>query len=114
MGIFNNMRGISLCKKLMLGSFFVVSAAGCGPIKSTSYLIEAETTLSAARVAGAEERAPYEWTAAQLYIPKAKEEVGYSDFQQGVDYAKRALDFAVRARDKALQAPYTPAPTASP
>ena len=107
MGAFQTMR------KLILGSLLAVCAMSCGPIKSTSYLMRAETTLDAARAAGAEQNAPYEWTAAQLYFHKSKHEIGYSDFQQGVDYAKRALDFAIRARDKALKASHTPTPKTS-
>lgn len=77
--------------------------AGCGPTQSTSFLIDAEVMLEAARTAQAEKLAPYEWTAAQLYIHKSKEEAGYSDFEQSVDYAKKGVDFATRARDTALK-----------
>ena len=48
--------------------------SGCGPIKSTSHLLDAEVQIQAARTAGAEKLAPYEWTAANLYIHKAREE----------------------------------------
>jgi hypothetical protein len=76
---------------------------GCGPVQSTSYLIDTENMLEAARVAQADKLAPYEWTAAQLYFSKSKEEVGYSDYEQAVDYGKKAVDFATRARDAALK-----------
>lgn len=59
--------------------------------------------LEAARVAQASKLAPYEWTAANLYLAKSKEEAGYSHFQQAVDYGKKAGDFATRARDAALK-----------
>lgn len=75
--------------------------AGCGPIQSTAFLIDAETMLGAAQTAQAPKLAPYEWTAASLYYSKAKEEVGYSDFEQAVDYARKAVEFATRARDAA-------------
>ncbi len=78
-------------------------ATGCGPVQSTSYLIDTENMLEAARVAQADKLAPYEWTAAQLYFSKSKEEVGYSDYEQAVDYGKKAVDFATRARDTALK-----------
>ena len=77
--------------------------SACGPVQSTSYLIDTETMLEAARTAQADKLAPYEWTAAQLYYGKSKEEVGYSDFEQAVDYGKKAVDFATRARDTALK-----------
>ncbi|MBI5477230.1 MAG: DUF4398 domain-containing protein [Deltaproteobacteria bacterium] len=81
-----------------------LSLAGCGPTQSTSYLMDAEVMLEAARSAQAEKLAPYEWTAANLYLHKSKEEVGYSDFEQAVDYAKKAVDLATKARDNALKA----------
>jgi len=76
---------------------------GCGPVQSTSYLIDTETMLEAARTAQADKLAPYEWTAANLYLAKSKEEVGYSDFEQAVDYGKKAVSFATKARDVALK-----------
>ena len=76
--------------------------AGCGPVKSTAHLLDAEVQIQAARTAGAEKLAPYEWTAANLYIRKAREEVGYSDFQAGVDFAEKAARYAAEAREKAM------------
>ena len=88
--------------------------AGCGPVQSTAYLLDADVQIQAARTAGAERYAPYEWTSANLYLRKAREEVGYSDFQAGVDFAEKASKFANEAREKSLAAasaetPSTPA-----
>ncbi|MDP1916701.1 MAG: DUF4398 domain-containing protein [Myxococcales bacterium] len=92
----------------MLGARFAIVLAAatlcaCGPVQSTSFLMDAETMLEAARTAQAEKLSPYEWTAANLYLHKSKEEVGYADFEQAVDYAKKAVDFATRARDGAVK-----------
>ena len=87
----------------VLGALAVLCGFGCGPVQSTSYLIDTETMLEAARTAQADKLAPYEWTAANLYFAKSKEEVGYSDFEQAVDYGKKAVDFATPARDTALK-----------
>lgn len=84
-------------------------ASACGPIQSTGYLMDTENLLQAAHTAQAEKLAPYEWTAANLYYVKSKEEVGYSDFEQAVDYAKKAADFATKARDVALKQANHPA-----
>jgi hypothetical protein len=97
----------------------LLAGLGCGPVQSTSYLIDTETMLEAAKTAQADHTAPYEWTAANLYYGKSKEEVGYSDYEQAIDYAKKALDFATRARDGALKAasknmPTPDAPTSAP
>lgn len=85
--------------------------AACGPIQSTAFLVDAETMLEAASTARAPKTAPYEWTAASLYYSKAKEEIGYSDFERAVDYAMKALTFATKARDNALKAARQADPT---
>ena len=80
------------------------AVSACGPLQSTAYLLDAEVQIEAARTAGADKLAPYEWTAANLYIHKAREEVGDSDFETGVDYAGKAQKFAREAREKSLAA----------
>ncbi len=75
---------------------------GCGPIQSTALLLDADVALDSARTANAERLAPYEYTAARLYLLKAREEVGYSDFDVAVDFARKAAKFAREAREKAL------------
>lgn len=77
--------------------------ASCGPVQSTAYLLDADVQLEAARTAQADKLAPYEWTAANLYLHKAREEVGYSDFEQAVTYAQKAAKFAAAARDMAMK-----------
>ncbi|MBX5484674.1 MAG: DUF4398 domain-containing protein [Myxococcaceae bacterium] len=91
--------------KRLLALFTVLCGlAGCGPIQSTAFLLDADVALEAARTARAETYAPYEYTAAQLYLLKAREEVGYSDYEVAVDFAKKASKFANEAREKALSA----------
>ncbi|HEX8701241.1 MAG TPA: hypothetical protein VF815_20620 [Myxococcaceae bacterium] len=75
--------------------------AGCGPVRTTANILDAEVQIQAARTAGAPEKATYEWTAANLYIEKAREEVGYSDYQAGVTFAQKASACADAARLKA-------------
>lgn len=77
-------------------------ATACGPIQSTAFLLDADVALEAARTAGAEQYAPYEFTSARLYLLKAREEVGYSDFEVATDFAKKASRFANEAKEKAL------------
>ena len=90
----------------------LVAVAGaltaCGPVKSTANILDAEVQIQAARTAGADKLAPYEWTAANLYIAKAREEVGYSDYQAGVDFAVKASRFANEAREKAMSVAGSP------
>jgi hypothetical protein len=92
-----------------------LALGACGPIQSTAYLLDADVALESARTAGADKLAPYEFTAAHLYLLKAREEVGYSDFDVAVDFAKKAARFAKEAREKALaqadsEAPPPPLP----
>lgn len=90
------------------------AAAGCGPVQSTAYLLDADVQLQAARTAGAEKLAPYEYTAASLYLHKAREEVGYSDFEAAVDYSQKASRHANEARSRALAATRNEEPPVSP
>ena len=73
---------------------------GCGPVRTTAHIIDAEVDIGAARSVGAEKRAAYEWTAANLYLHKAREEVAYSNYQSGVEFATKASDCAKAARMK--------------
>lgn len=90
----------------------VGAGAACGPVRSTAYLLDADVALQAAKTAGAETYAPYEYTSAQLYLFKAREEVGYSDYQVAVEFATKASKFANEARDKALAAAQNDLPSA--
>lgn len=70
--------------------------------------------LEAARTAQASKYAPYEWTKSHLFYEKSKEEVGYSDFEQAVSYAKSALEYAKKARDVAISHMHTNEPSDAP
>jgi hypothetical protein len=86
----------------------------CGPIQSTSFLMDAEVQLQAAKTAGADQYATYEWTAANLYLHKAKQEVGHSSYESAVEYARKAKKFATEAREKAVANPAKGAPPPTP
>lgn len=89
-----------LLAPLLLGA--VALLAGCGPVQSTAYLLDAEVQIEAARTAQADRLAPYEWTLANLYIHKAREEVGYSDFEAAVSFAQKASANARKAKQVAM------------
>ena len=86
---------ISLLSLIILGA--------CGPLGAHSSIAKAHIALEAAEAANAERYAVYEYRSAQLYIRKAKEEEGYSSFQEAIDFAKKATEFANKARGRALQ-----------
>ncbi len=83
---------------------FAALVVGCGPVQSTAYLLDAEVQIEAARTAQADKLAPYEWTLANLYIHKAREEVGYSDYEAAVSFAQKASANARQAKTKAMGA----------
>ena len=77
---------------------------GCGPFLSTRDLLDAEVQIEAARTAGAEKLAPYELTAAKLYLHKAREVVGHSDYEAGVAFAGKASKYAREAKNRSVNA----------
>ena len=58
---------------------FVVTAAGCGPVRTTLTLSDAEVAIETALAADAQTYALYDLTAARAYYEKAREEEGYCD-----------------------------------
>lgn len=76
---------------------------GCGPCKSTSLIIRADTTLHKAKAVDADKKAPYEYTAAYEYLHKAREKWGTSDFEYSIDYAAKAQDLATQALEQSLK-----------
>lgn len=110
-----------------LGAVLLLAAlslsAGCGPIVSGVQTIKANVAISSAETAGAQRLAIYEYTAAREYLQKSREEHAYSDFWAARLYADKALDYALKARQKAESAadteqliilPEEPAPAAPP
>jgi hypothetical protein len=69
----------------------------------------AASEVAAARTAGAERLAPYEYTTAVLYLHKAREEAGYSDYQAAIRFGRKAELMARKARRMASQADEPPA-----
>jgi hypothetical protein len=47
--------------------------------------------------------APYEYYSAVEYLHKAREEVGYSDYEAAIEYAREARSFARSAKEIALR-----------
>lgn len=76
-------------------------AAGCGPVQSTSMIVDAAAELEAAKTAQSPDKAPFEYTAAEAYLHKAREEQSYADFETAVLFAKKSRDCARAARQLA-------------
>lgn len=79
----------------------VVPLGGCGAAMSTYLILAAQIDVDAAEAAEAEKYAPYEYTAAQEYLHKAREEQGYADFGPAIEYAFMAQEFAEKATERA-------------
>ena len=79
-------------------------AVGCGPVEYINQVgNRAASAVSAAKLASAERYAPYEYTSAQEYLHKAREEAGHAEYEDAIDYGHKAEDFANRARAIAIQ-----------
>jgi hypothetical protein len=94
--------------KALIAFAFLAAATACGPIQSTSALIDADVELEAARAAGAESAATYEYTSAEVYLHKARETQGRSQYEASALFAARAAELAKVARRKATEASNRP------
>jgi hypothetical protein len=81
----------------------VSSTTGCGPILSASFVVDAEAKLAAAKASQADTNAIYEYTAAEQYLQKAREELGYADYGPAIDYAFKAADLAQQGAERARE-----------
>jgi hypothetical protein len=73
--------------------------SGCGPIEYINQVgNKAASAVSAAKLAQADRYAPYEYTAAEEYLHKAREEAGHAEYQDAIEYGRRSEDLANRAR----------------
>jgi hypothetical protein len=77
----------------------VSTLTGCGPIEYINQVsIKAAGAVSAAKLAQADRYAPYEYTAAEEYLHKAREEAGYAEYEDAIEFGRRAEDLANKGR----------------
>ena len=81
-----------------IAALVVACAIGCGPIEYIDVSTKAGAALAQAKQANAERLAPYEYTAAEEYLHKAREEAGYSEYQVSIEFGRKAEELASRAR----------------
>ncbi len=86
----------------------ILIVAGCGPVRVTVGLVDAERAVQEARDAGAEDHAVYPLTLAEQLLAKAIEERGYAEWEQAFVFANEAVKHANEAT--ALCKDVTPAP----
>jgi Domain of unknown function (DUF4398) len=76
-----------------------MSGASCGPIEYINQVgVKAASAVSAAKLAQADRYAPYEYTAAEEYLHKAREEAGYAEYEDAIEFGRRAEDLANKGR----------------
>ncbi len=76
-------------------------SAACSPFNANREISDAQSALTAARSAGANRLAIYEFTSATEYLHKAREEANYSDYDAARIYAAHARELAEEARARA-------------
>ena len=75
------------------------SIAGCGPIEYINQVgVKAAGAVSAAKLAQADRYAPYEFTAAEEYLHKAREEASYAEYEDAIEFGRKAEELADKGR----------------
>lgn len=75
----------------------LVVLAGCTAAKASIQIVNAEQSLTRAETQGAPDIAAYEFTMAKLYLEKAQEEAGYSEFRIADALARQSAEWSDRA-----------------
>ncbi len=81
-----------------------LALSACGPVGYVNQVTrKANASVAAAKAAGADKYAPYEYTRAVEYLHKAREEAAYSDFQAANRFGRKAHKAAMEAKKLSLQ-----------
>src|SRR5450432_3894328 len=76
-----------------------VTMSGCGPIEYINQVgVKAAGAVSAAKLAQADRYAPYEYTAAEEYLHKAREEAAYAEYEDAIEFGRKAEEMANKGR----------------
>ncbi len=98
------MRVSTTVRWLILVPMIALIETACGPIKSTTGIVEARQAIQEAEAEGADAQALYEMTLAREYLRKAHEELGYNQYYMADQLAIKAEELAVAALEKVLGA----------
>jgi len=88
----------------LLALLLLAPLVGCGPIQATSALVAADVEVEGARSSGAATAAPQEFTSAEAYLHKAREQNGAARYEAAITNAEKARELAQAARKKAVAA----------
>jgi hypothetical protein len=89
-------------------SLLSVTLGGCGNVLYTARANDASSRIEEARLAGAEERALYEYTLAKQHLAKAMTEASEADYGDAYELAGLARDYAEQALEKTKAGGSTP------
>ena len=104
----------ALAKGAVILTLATPFAGGCGPIEYMNQVGKASSAVSAAKLAQGDRYAPYEYTAAEDYLHKAREEAAYAQYQDSIEFGRKAEELAHRARAIAVTRLNQPARKAAP
>ena len=90
----------------------VACMAGCGNSLYALRANQAASKLEEARSAGAEQRAPYEYTLAKEHLDKAMSEAAEADYGDAYSLADSAYEYADQAVERCVQNAPAPNPAA--
>lgn len=79
-------------------------SSGCGAVIARTKIVSAEAALAGARLAGGDQKSVYEYTGAELYLEKAREEESYGRFGPAIDFGDTATKLADEAKLNAATA----------
>jgi len=91
-------------QKTGLVGLLALGSLACAPLQASLHMREAKEAMQQASEQQAATRSPYAWTMAGLYLEKAKEKNGYSHYEQAMEYAKKAKQWALTALNQAMSA----------
>jgi hypothetical protein len=102
------MRRPSVLLLLIAALATMALAAGCGAIRSTVGIVQADKLVRQAQEAGGAEAAPYPMEVAEDLLRKAREEQGYADYSRSFQLAREARTMAQKVLDEAPAPPVAP------
>lgn len=94
------LQGIKIKVLVSLMFIMVTTFTGCVPVMSGLTILDANIALSKAKTAEAEVYSPYEFTLAEEYFQKARNEHAYSEFKTAQKYADKAIEYATLSQRK--------------
>jgi hypothetical protein len=86
-------------RALLVVAPLAATSIACGPVEYINQVsVKAAGAVSAAKLAQADRYAPYEFTAAEEYLHKAREEAGYAEYQNAIEFGRKAEELANTGR----------------